>query len=117
MRFNNILCQRQTKAGAIDAGEATVMEYGPGAYFGEVALLRRTGQAALARERLARWRALDPTSSALRFEGALLGAADDALWGHLAADPERVLELAGGSAGRGVQVGEQLEFRRAESES
>ena len=28
-----------------------------------------------------------------------------------------VLELAGGSAGRGVQVGEQLEFRRAESES
>ena len=31
----------ETKAGAIDAGEATVMEYGPGAYFGEVALLRR----------------------------------------------------------------------------
>jgi tetratricopeptide (TPR) repeat protein len=60
----------------------------------EVALLRRTGRVAEARERLRHWRALDPTSSFLRHEATSLGAADDALWPHLASDPERVLELA-----------------------
>ena len=60
----------------------------------EVALLRRTGQAEEARARLAHWRSADPPSSFLRHEAVLLGAADEALWAHLASDPERVLELA-----------------------
>jgi tetratricopeptide (TPR) repeat protein len=60
----------------------------------EVALLRRTGRLEEARARLAHWRSVDPPSSFLRHEAVLLGAADEALWVHLAADPERVLELA-----------------------
>src|SRR5207247_9017137 len=60
----------------------------------EVALLRRARRAAEARERLAHWRALDPTSSILRNESVKLGADDPALWSHLAGDPQRVLEVA-----------------------
>jgi tetratricopeptide (TPR) repeat protein len=60
----------------------------------EVALLRRTGHREEARVRLRYWRSLDPPSSFLRHEATLLGAADEALWAHLAADPERVLEIA-----------------------
>ena len=60
----------------------------------EVALLRRTGRSAEAKARLRHWKALDPASSFLRHEGVLLGAADPPLWAHLAADPERVLEVA-----------------------
>jgi tetratricopeptide (TPR) repeat protein len=60
----------------------------------EVALLRREGRTAEARERLAHWRAEDPTSSRLRYEATLLGEEDAALWSHLGADPDRVLDLA-----------------------
>lgn len=60
----------------------------------EVALLRHAGNSVLARERLAHWRQLDPTNSALRFESTLLGGADETLWSHLAADPDRVLVVA-----------------------
>jgi hypothetical protein len=60
----------------------------------EVALLRRVGRDEEASTRLARWRAADPPSSFLRHEAVLLGASDPSLWTHLAADPERVLELA-----------------------
>jgi tetratricopeptide (TPR) repeat protein len=60
----------------------------------EVALLRRTARFDEAKARLAYWRSVDPPSSFLRHESALLGEADEALWTHLAADPERVLELA-----------------------
>jgi tetratricopeptide (TPR) repeat protein len=60
----------------------------------EVALLRRTGRLAEAKGRLAHWRSVDPPSSFLRHEAVALGAADEALWAHLAGDPERVLELA-----------------------
>ena len=60
----------------------------------EVALLRRLGRAADARRRLAHWKEVDPTGSALRYEGARLGDADADLWEHLGADPERVLDLA-----------------------
>jgi Flp pilus assembly protein TadD len=60
----------------------------------EVPLLRTLGRAAQARERLAAWLARDPASLFLRHESVLLGAADDALWRHLAADPERVLNIA-----------------------
>jgi len=59
----------------------------------EVALLRRAARADEARTRLAYWRSLDPPSSLLRNEAVLLGEADEALWAHLAGDPERVLEL------------------------
>jgi tetratricopeptide (TPR) repeat protein len=59
-----------------------------------IALARRAGDAAGARARLARWRAVDPTSAFLRVEEALLGSDDPALWRHLAADPERILEIA-----------------------
>ncbi len=60
----------------------------------EVALVRASGQDARARARLANWRLMDPTSSLLRFESVRLGANDPSLWTHLAADPERILELA-----------------------
>jgi tetratricopeptide (TPR) repeat protein len=60
----------------------------------EVALLRRTGRPQEAKARLAHWRSLDPPSSFLRHEAVLLGESDEALWAHLAGDPERVLELA-----------------------
>jgi tetratricopeptide (TPR) repeat protein len=60
----------------------------------EVALLRRVGRAEEAKARLAHWQSHDPSSSFLRHEDVLLGASDASLWPHLAADPERVLELA-----------------------
>jgi len=60
----------------------------------EVALLRTAGQNEKARARLASWRRMDPTNSLLRVEAVRLGAADASLWAHLAADPERVLEVA-----------------------
>ena len=37
---------------------------------------------------------MDPTSAFLRYEATRLGADDPALWRHLAADPERVIEIA-----------------------
>ena len=60
----------------------------------EVALLRSLGRDDEARDRLAVLRRSDPTSSQLRYEATRLGAADTALWEHLAADPERILEIA-----------------------
>jgi len=63
----------------------------------EVALLRRTGRLEEARHGIAHWRSIDPPSSFLRHEATLLGTADEALWAHLAGDPERVPR-----AGRGL---------------
>jgi tetratricopeptide (TPR) repeat protein len=60
----------------------------------EVALLRHLGRESEARERLAQWLKLDPSNSALRFEGTLLGGTDAALWAHLASDPDRIIEVA-----------------------
>jgi tetratricopeptide (TPR) repeat protein len=60
----------------------------------EVVLLRHAGRAAQARQRLAHWRELDPTSSLLRYESVGLGGQDATLFEHLAADPERVLNVA-----------------------
>src|ERR1035437_8610254 len=62
-----------------------------GAY--EVAVLRRLGDAAAARTRLAYWQALDPTSVSLRAEAALLGATDDHFLQDMGADPERILDV------------------------
>jgi tetratricopeptide (TPR) repeat protein len=59
----------------------------------EVALLRAAGREGEAQSRLAAWRRVDPTSSFLRYESVRLGTTDAALWAHLAADPERILEL------------------------
>ena len=60
----------------------------------EVALLRRLGQTEKAQQQLAAWRAIDPTNLALRYERVVLGQDDPALWTHLGADPERLLNLA-----------------------
>jgi tetratricopeptide (TPR) repeat protein len=59
----------------------------------EVALLRRVGRAADARERAHHWRTIDPTSSLIRYELTLLGEPDSTLWPHLGADANRVLDL------------------------
>ncbi len=60
----------------------------------QVALLRRLGRTAEARERLKYWLAIDPTWVVLRNESVLAGAPREPLWKHLAADPERVLNAA-----------------------
>jgi tetratricopeptide (TPR) repeat protein len=60
----------------------------------EVALLRHAGRTEEASRRLRGWRAIDPTSSLLRYEAVRLGAPDEALWSHLGADPDRVLDVA-----------------------
>ncbi len=74
----------------------------------EAAMLRSLGFEDVARATVEHWLAIDPTSSFLRHEavlleltsedgdedtGALAGGAD-ALWRHLAADPERILAIA-----------------------
>jgi tetratricopeptide (TPR) repeat protein len=60
----------------------------------EVALLRAQGDTTQARERLSHWLREDPTSSFLRNEQVLLGSNEEALWQHLAADPERIVGMA-----------------------
>jgi hypothetical protein len=60
----------------------------------QVALLRHNGQDAESRKQLDRALALDPIDSFLRLEAIHLGAKDDELWPHLAADSERVLDVA-----------------------
>ena len=59
----------------------------------EVALLRRLGRDADARERALHWSTVDPTSSVLRYELTRLGEPDPGLWEHLASDANRVLDL------------------------
>lgn len=59
-----------------------------------IAVLRHLGRKDDARRALERWRAVDPTSNGLRYEAILLGAQDEALWTHLAADSDRLLEMA-----------------------
>jgi tetratricopeptide (TPR) repeat protein len=59
----------------------------------EIALLRACAREDEARERLAFWKQKDPTCSFLRYEAMRLGASDPTLLAHLAADPERILEV------------------------
>jgi tetratricopeptide (TPR) repeat protein len=59
-----------------------------------VALWRTLGRAGDAKRLLASLQELDPTGTFLRVEAAKLGRVDEALWRHLAADPERILEVA-----------------------
>jgi tetratricopeptide (TPR) repeat protein len=63
------------------------------AYVAALRHLRRADEATAA---LARWRTVDPTSSTLRYEAVRLGGDDPELWRHLAADPDRLLEVATG---------------------
>jgi tetratricopeptide (TPR) repeat protein len=60
----------------------------------DVSLLRHLGDATAAKQQLEKLLLVDPTNSFLRYEGTLLGANDPALWLHLAADPERILNIA-----------------------
>lgn len=59
----------------------------------EVSLLRHAGRRDEARERAQKVRAVDPTSSFVRYELTLLGVPDPDLWSHLAADSNRVLDV------------------------
>jgi tetratricopeptide (TPR) repeat protein len=60
----------------------------------EVALLRNLRRTDELRARLRVWQRRDPTNATLRYEAVKLGAAGEPLWQHLAADPERILEVA-----------------------
>ena len=59
----------------------------------EVIALRHIGDKAKAGQRLQAWLAIDPTNNVLRHEATLLGKDDPSLWLHLAAEPERVLNI------------------------
>jgi len=59
----------------------------------EIALLRRLGRVDAARDRAGAARALDPTSSLIRYELTRLGEPDRDLWTHLGTDANRVLDL------------------------
>lgn len=83
--------QREAAAGMLHA----IAALGPGRAAGlEVALLRRMGRASDAQAALRKALAADPTDSLLRVEAVLLGREDPAIWAHLAADPEWVLDVA-----------------------
>jgi tetratricopeptide (TPR) repeat protein len=60
----------------------------------EVALLRVLRRSDDAKKELVLWQRRDPTSSVLRYETVRLGGSDTALFAHLAADPERILDIA-----------------------
>ena len=60
----------------------------------EVALLRVLGRQADARKRLLFWKQEDPASSFLAYEAMRLGESQPDLLAHLAADPERIVEIA-----------------------
>jgi tetratricopeptide (TPR) repeat protein len=59
-----------------------------------VSVLRHLSRTEEARRQVAHWRRIDPTSNALRYEAVLLGDKDERLWTHLAADPDRLLEMS-----------------------
>lgn len=59
-----------------------------------VALWRALGQPDRAKALLAPLLKDDPTNNLLRVENVKLGRVDDALWRHLAGDPERIVEVA-----------------------
>jgi Flp pilus assembly protein TadD len=60
----------------------------------DVTLLRLLGRTSQAKEHLKQLRLPDPANLFLRYEATRLGATDQALWQHLAADPGRILEIA-----------------------
>ena len=60
----------------------------------QAALARAAGDAAAAKSAVTLAASMDATDSVIRFEQVRQGASDPKLWEHLAADPERVLEIA-----------------------
>jgi tetratricopeptide (TPR) repeat protein len=60
----------------------------------EVTVLRHLGDTNAAESLLTKLRAADPANNYLRYEATRLGQSDGALWEHLAADPERILNIA-----------------------
>ncbi len=67
-----------------------------------IALLRQLGRTADARRDSDTWLERLPVESAFRFEATQLGRPDPTLWEHLAADPERILNLASGYMASGL---------------
>lgn len=59
-----------------------------------VSVLRRLNKSDSADAQLRKRQPADPADPFLRYEAALLGHDDPALWPHLAADPERILTIA-----------------------
>jgi tetratricopeptide (TPR) repeat protein len=59
----------------------------------EISLLRHLGRTSDALERAQKVHVVDPTSSFVRYELERLGQPDPALWTHLGADANRVLDL------------------------
>jgi tetratricopeptide (TPR) repeat protein len=60
----------------------------------DVTLLRHLGDVEAAKRHLTKLRLTDPANSFLRYEATLLGDEDPTLWQLLAADPERILDIA-----------------------
>ncbi|MGB9435837.1 MAG: DUF5107 domain-containing protein [Candidatus Acidiferrum sp.] len=60
----------------------------------DVALLRKMGDDRVAKEHLQERQVADPANTFLRYEATRFGQEDPTLWQHLAADPERILNIA-----------------------
>ncbi|HUN61199.1 MAG TPA: DUF5107 domain-containing protein [Candidatus Sulfotelmatobacter sp.] len=60
----------------------------------DVTVLRHLGNSTSANVQLRKRQLSDPADTFLRYEATLLGHDDPALWPHLAADPERILNIA-----------------------
>jgi tetratricopeptide (TPR) repeat protein len=60
----------------------------------DVAVLRRMGMTSAAKEQLSKLQLADPANTFLRYEATRPGHEDTALSQHLAADPERILNIA-----------------------
>ncbi len=60
----------------------------------DVSVLRHLGDAGAAKAHLEKLQLVDPANTFLQYEATLLGHPHDALWEHLAADPERIMNIA-----------------------
>jgi len=94
-----LLAAREDKTPGLAAQSLQTLAAAPGApaRIGalEVALLRRAGIPEEAKKRVAYWLDVDPANDMLRVERAFTdGAEEPSIWNHLAADTERVLNLA-----------------------
>ena len=95
VELGRVLAQQGTREAALEQFHAAASE-SPRAtvpHALEVAMLRRLGRLDAATEKAREARALDPTSSFIRYELTRLGESDSELWTHLAADANRVLDL------------------------
>ena len=104
LELSRLDARRARREAALDRLRALVAEAPEAVRAGglEVALLRALGRSDDARRRLGDWLALDPTSALLRHEAVMLGEPGEALWLHLAGEPERVIALAAEYMGLGL---------------